>query len=191
MRQAIVRATVVGLVVLSLYASPAVGQSRADLPGAPAPVAVYGADAPATLSGLLDPRAFRVSHSYEFSYGGFAGESIGLGIYTTSLRWQPTNNLAARVDVGVAHSPFGSDNLQQALGFDSGSPARVFLRNAEIAYRPTENAVFHLSVRQSPFGPYASPYGYGGHGYSPYGFGSEVRAMYAPSGHGDLFWRDP
>jgi hypothetical protein len=191
MRQAIARAAVVGLVVISLYATPAGAQSRADLPGAPAPVAVYGADAPASLSGLLDPRAFRVSHSYEFSYSGFGGESIGLGIYTTSLRWQPTHNLAARVDVGVAHSPFGSDNLQQTLGFDSGTPARVFLRNAEIAYRPTDNAVFHLSVRQSPFGAYASPFGYHGYGYSPYPFGSEVRAMYAPADHGDLFWRDP
>jgi hypothetical protein len=190
MRVAVARAAAVGIVVLALYAAPAAGQSRDALPGAPAPVAVYGADA-VSVGGLLDPRAFRVSHSYEFSYGAFGGENLGLGVYTTSLRWQPTQRLAARVDVGVAHSPFGSEALQQSLGFDGDTPARVFLRNAEIAYRPTQSTVFHLQIRQSPFGAYASPYGaYGYDRYAPFGYGSEVRAMFAPADHGDLFFRD-
>jgi hypothetical protein len=143
------------------------------------------------VGGLLDPRAFRFSHSYEFSYSGFGGENLGLGVYTTSLRWQPTNRLAARVDVGVAHSPFGSEGAQQAVGFEPGTPARVFLRNAEVAYRPTDNTVFHLQIRQSPFGPYASPFGsYGYDRYSPFGYGSQVSASFAPADDGDLFWRD-
>jgi len=190
MRLAIARAASVGIIVLALYAAPAAGQTRAGLPGAPAPVAVYGANAP-SLGGLLDPRAFRLSHSYEFSYGGFAGESVGLGVYTTSLRYQPTDRLAARVDVGVAHSPFGSDAMQQSMGFNDGTPARVFLRNAEIAYRPTDNTVLHLQIRQSPFGPYAAPFGaYGYDRYSPYGYGSSISAGYAPADHDALFWRD-
>src|SRR5688572_16699039 len=191
MRLAFARAASIGIIVLALYAAPAAGQSRAALPGAPAPVAVYGAGAATPMGGLLDPRAFRFSHSYEFSYSGFGGEGLGLGIYTTSLRWQPTERLAARVDMGVAHSPFGSDGVQQALGFSDGTPARVFLRNAEIAYRPTDNTVFHLQVRQSPFGPYASPFGsYGYDRYSPFGYGSQVSASFAPADDGELFWRD-
>ena len=87
---------------------------------------------------------------------GFAG-SVGLGVYTTSLRWQPSARLAGRVDVGVAHSPFGDGAVQSALGFDGAGDTRVFLRNAELAYRPTENSVIHFSVQQSPYGAYASP----------------------------------
>lgn len=191
MRLALARSASVGVLVLALYAAPALAQRRSDLPGAPAPVAVYDAGATAPMGGLLDPAAFRFSHSYEFSYSGFGGESVGLGIYTTSLRWQPTERLAARVDVGVAHSPFGTDGAQAALGLDGTTPARVFLRNAEVAYRPSENTVFSLQIRQSPFGAYASPYGAynGGYGYSPYGGGMDVRAQFAPADDAELFWR--
>jgi hypothetical protein len=195
MRLVIARSAPVAVLLLALYAAPAAAQRRADLPGRPAPVAVYDAGTGAPAGGLLDPSAFRFSHSYEFSYSGFGGEGLGLGMYTTSLRWQPTDRLAARVDVGVAHSPFGSEGVQQALGFDGDTPARVFLRNAEIAYRPTENTVLHLQVRQSPFGAYAAPYGYGyspgysPYGHAPYGLGSEVRATFAPADDGELFWR--
>src|SRR5690606_33500904 len=126
----------------------------------------------------------RIGHSYEMSYSSFGGEGIGLGVYTTSLAWQPTARLAARVDVGVAHTPFGSDALQQRLGFSQDAPAQVFLRNAELAYRPTDNSVIHPQIRQSPFGGYASPYGYGD---SPFGHGSVFRA----DGGDPLFWRTP
>jgi hypothetical protein len=60
-----------------------------------------------------------------------------------------------------------------------------------VAYRPTDNTVFHLQVRQSPFGLFASPFGsYGYDRYSPYGYGSEIRASFAPADDGDLFWRN-
>jgi hypothetical protein len=57
------------------------------------------------------------------------------------------------VDVGVAH-PLASNN---AFG---NQEAKVFLRNAEVAYTPTDNMRIHFQVRQSPYGRYASPYGY-------------------------------
>ncbi len=43
----------------------------------------------------------------------------------------------------------------------------MFLRNAQIDYRPRHNMSIQLSVRQSPYGYYASPYGYYG---SPFGY---------------------
>ncbi|MGB0191856.1 MAG: hypothetical protein ACPF9W_12925, partial [Nocardioides sp.] len=33
---------------------------------------------------------------------------LGLGVYTTSLRWQPSARLAGRVEVGFAHGAVGS-----------------------------------------------------------------------------------
>ncbi len=187
------------LLVCSLYvAAPAHAQRRADLPGQPAPVAVYETAGAPALSSLFNASTLRFSQSYEMSYSSLgSGAGVGLGLYTSSLRWQPSNRLAARVDVGVAHSPFGDDATRQALGFDGNTPARVFLRNAELAYRPTAGSVIHLQVRQSPYGRYASPYGYeyGGYGnrYGPaYGspFGSEFRATIAPGDDEALFWRD-
>jgi hypothetical protein len=194
MRLAAARAATVAVVLLALYAAPATAQRRADLPGAPAPVSVYtdGAAAVPTLGSLFNRSNFRVNTSYELSYSGFGGESLGLGVFTTTLRWQPTSRLAARVDVAAAHSPFGSAGVQNALGFDADTPARVYLRNAEIAYRPTDNSVLTLQIQQSPFGSYAAPYGaygYGPYG-SPFGYGNSLRATFGSADGDALFWRD-
>lgn len=179
-------ATAVLAVALAL-AAPARAQMRADLPGRSATATVYEAGGAPTLASLFNAKTLRFSQSYEFSYSSFAGDGLGLGVYTASLGWQPTDRLAARVDVGVAHSPFGDGALRGALGFDQNTPARVFLRDAEIAYRPTENSMIRLQVQQSPFGAYASPYGYAGYGFAPYG-GLGMRAGYGADDA--LFWRN-
>jgi len=190
------RILLIVLLIVLIASVPAYAQRRADLPANPPAVQLAGSDQPLSLSGLFNAQSLRIGHSYEFSYSGYGGSSLGLGVYSTSLQWQPSSRLAARVDVGVAHSPFGSSDVQQALGFDQNTPARVFLRNAEIAYRPTENSVLHLQIQQnpmgafgrSPYGSYASPYGYGGYGYAP-GYGTSLHARYG-SDSDALFWRD-
>ncbi|WP_412062004.1 hypothetical protein [Rubrivirga sp. IMCC45206] len=177
------------LAALLASAVPVQAQRAADVPGRPAPVSLAGSPAPLGVGDWFAAETLKFSQSYEASYSAGAGGSLGLGVYTASLRWQPSSKLAGRVDVGVAHSPFGSSGLQSALGVD-GDP-RVYLRNAELAYRPTENALIHLSIQQSPYGTYAAPYGYGGGyqrglGYGPgLGYGAGVGP--AP---GDLFFRD-
>ncbi len=189
------RTLLILLLIVLVYAAPAYAQRRADLPANPSAVQLSGADQPLSLSGLFNAQSLKIGHSYEFSYTGYGGSSLGLGIYTTSLQWQPSSKLAGRVDVGVAHSPFGTPDVQQALGFDQNTPARIFLRNAELAYRPTENSVLHLQFQQnptggygrSPYDAYGSPYGYGGYGYSP-GYGSSFNARYG-SDSDALFWR--
>lgn len=173
------------LTALLYLAAPAHAQLRADLPqSGAAPVAVYEAPTGFSLGSLINPAHFKISNAYEMSFSSFGGQSLGLGVLTTSLRYQPTDRLAARVDVGVAHSPFGSNAVQQNLGFSPESPAKIYLRNAQIAYRPTENSLIQFQVQQSPYGSYASPYGY----YSPYG-GSQVRAGFGAADYNDLFWR--
>lgn len=103
---------------------------------------------------------------------------MSMGMYTNTMRWQFNSAWAARMDVSVANSFTGN-----AFGEDR---TRVFLRNAEVAYRPSENMQFRLQVQQSPYGRYASPYGaYGAH-YNPY------RSAFAPmrTPTGDLFWKN-
>lgn len=176
-----------------LLATPAQAQRRADVVRQ-APVALSETPGALSLGTLFNAETLDLSQSYEFSMTGGAGGSLGLGVYTTSLRWQPSSKLAGRVDVAAAHSPFGSSGIQSSLGFDGDTPARLYLRNAELAYKPTDNSTIHLSFQQSPFGRCVQPtygrscYGSGSNsGYGASGYGAYGRAV---GGSGDLFFRD-
>lgn len=177
----LMRAAALSLVLVAFLAVPSLAQPTVAATRLPAV-------SPARLSpqGLFNAQTLRFSQSIEMSYAGGAMGSLGMGTYTGSLQWQPSARLAGRVDVAVAQSLFGSGAVAGAPGLSGGQP-QVYLRNAEIAYRPTANAVLHLSVQQSPYGAYASPYGYG----SPYGPGAaRYAARMGTAGADRLFFRD-
>ena len=177
MRKTLSLLSLVALLGLTL---PAQAQLRQEAQVQPAPVKLYDQSGPSfTLNKLFSPEHFRMGHSYEMSFGSFGGDASSLGMYTNSMMWQFNPKLAARVDVAFAHTPFGGGN-----GIGEGRSGRVFLRNAEVAYRPSENMQLHFSVRQSPYGSYMNPYGY----HNPYA----QRAFNASfsSGPRDLFWND-
>ncbi|MEM6327575.1 MAG: hypothetical protein AAF791_10695 [Bacteroidota bacterium] len=181
MRLAVLTA-VLGLSLL--LAGPASAQLAADVPGRPAPVEVVASPQAPTLSlaGLFNAETLKLSHSYQYGYQTGFGGDLGLGVYTTSLRWQPSARLAGRVDVGFAHGATGS--LASATGLSPDNPVRPFLQNAELAWRPTESSVVHLQISQSPYGAtcrYDCTYG---SRYRPYNSGLAVRTG------GDLFWRE-
>jgi hypothetical protein len=178
------------LVVFLFFAAPVQAQLRTDL-GQPSPVAVYdGAESEGgglaqrfeqLIGTVFSDDHFRMAHSYGLSMSSFGG-GTSLGMYTNSMQWQFNDDWAARVDMSVAHQPFGG-----GLGLGNrgeGQNMRVFLRNAEVAYRPNENMEFRFQVRQSPYGRYASPSGYA----RPFG----QRSAFAPARDqgGDLFWKD-
>ena len=165
-------------------ASPAQAQLRENVRQQESASVLYGQGGAAfSLNKLFSPQHFRMSHSYEMSFGSFGGSSSSLGMYTNTMNWQFNEKLAARVDMSYAFSPFGSVN---PLG-PNADQGRFFLRNAEIAYRPAKNMHFHLQVRQSPYGSYMDPYGYGYYGYDRF-HGSAFHARYSRGE--DLFWRD-
>lgn len=151
------------LALLSLTV-PAQAQHRADLPAKRASVRLFDQGGPNfALNKLFSPEHFRMSHSFEMSMGSFGGHSSSMGMYTNTMQWQFSNKLAARVDVAVAQNLFGGDNGTSfnGLAFQQRQGPQVFLRNAEVAYRPSENVQLNFSIRQSPYGHYMSPYGYG------------------------------
>jgi hypothetical protein len=135
-----------------------------------------GSAATNALQSLFGAEHFRMSHSYQASFSSFGGSTASMGMYTNSMMWQFNSDWAARMDVSVAH-PFAQGS---AFG---NQEARVFLRNAEVAYKPSENFQVRMQVRQSPYGRYRSPYGaFGGaRGYSG-------GAMMTPTR--DLFWKN-
>lgn len=164
------------LVIVLSTVQPAEAQLRDDIRMREAPTQLYAQDSGVNIfDKLFSDEHFQMGHAYEMSFSSFGGRSASLGMYTNSLMWQFNDKLAARADISVAHSPFGGAGFQD-------QNARVFLRNAEIAYRPTENMRLHFQVRQSPYGAYHSPYGYRGARAYGMGFGT-------PS-HGGLFWND-
>jgi hypothetical protein len=170
------------IVFLLSATNPAEAQLREDATQQ-APTQLYDAkNAGDFLTTLFDAQHFRMGHSYEMSFGAGGGQSASMGMYTNSMMWQFSDALAARVDVSMAHRPFGGANFND-------QNAQIFLRNAEVAYRPSENMQIHFQFRQSPYGNYYSPYGryapYGARGFSPHRFNAGVS-----SGPDDLFWRN-
>lgn len=133
-----------------------------------------GSAAADALQSLFGAEHFRMSHSYEASFSSFGGQSASMGMYTNSMMWQFNSDWAARMDVSVAH-PFSQTN---AFGEQD---AQVFIRNAEVAYKPSENFQVRMQVQQSPYGRYMSPYGTYGRSYS--GFAS-------PTPTSNLFWQN-
>ncbi len=169
-------------VALVAVTVPAQAQLRKDVNQQQSPAKLYGTDGPAfSLNKLFSPEHFRMSHSYEMSFGSYGGGTSSLGMYTNTMQFQFNQKLAARMDVAFAHSPFGG-SMGNPLGPDADR-GQVFLRNAEIAYRPTDNMRLHLSFRQSPYGGYMSPYG-----YNPY-YGSSFYGAFGGSDR-DLFWNE-
>jgi hypothetical protein len=117
------------------------------------------------------------------SFSSMGGEGHTLGQYTNTMRWQFNDQLAARVDVAFMHSPFGNEAFSPNA---NGIGDQIYLRNAEVAYRPTDNMQFRFSVQQSPYGRYMSPRGYYGSRYDAYGYSRFDRYGASES----LFWND-
>lgn len=172
---------------------PTQAQLRSDVLAEDATVRLYDhGQSGFSLNRLFSPAHFRMSHSLEFSTGSYGGTSSSLGMYTNTMMWRFSQRLAARVDVSMAYSPYSDERLQGVTGSNNG---RIFIRNAELAYRPTKNSQIHLSFQQSPYGSYMSPYGYGhsGLGYRDYRYrgrsGGIFEARFGPNDR-DLFWND-
>lgn len=164
-------------------AVPAQAQLRTDINVQQAPVKLYDSEASGfNLNSLFSPEHFKMHHSVEFTASSFGGHSASMGMYTNTMMWQFNQKLAARVDVGVAQ-PFGGSAFNLSQGQGQMQP-QVFLRNAEVSYRPSENVHLHFSVQQNPYGYAMNPYY-----YSPYGYGSYMRGGFGLE-HRDLFWND-
>lgn len=137
---------------------------------------LYDAGSAAANALQLGADHFRMGHSYGASFSSFGGETASMGTYTNSMMWQFNSDWAARMDVSVSH-PLTAG---QSNAFGSQQP-RVYLRNAEVAYKPSDQFQVRMQIQQSPHGRYASPFGVhrGGYGGS---------AAFTPTD--DLFWRN-
>lgn len=170
------------VVILSLGSVAAVQAQYAHGAGSDNPEAkLFREPAHFSLDKLFSPEFFRMSHSYELSYSSFGGHGLALQEYTNTMLWRFSTKLAARVDLAVQHTPFGVSGLNNGLPVSESNFNGIYLKNAEVAYRPVGNLTMHLSVRQAPhgYGYYLSPYGrYGYPGYDRYGFRTSFNDPY-------------
>jgi len=102
--------------------------------------------------GLQD---FRMDHSYEVTVGSFGGNMFNQNTYTNTMHMMFNDRLYGRVDLSMAHSPFGPGFMGQ------NEQAQFFVRNAELNYKLNENTRFQVRFQQIPQG-----HGYG-YGYYP------------------------
>lgn len=149
--------TVSCFILMLGIAIPAQAQLRGANTSSSTAVRLYDAGSTGlSLNRFFSPEHFRMSHSFDMSASSYNGGST-LGMYTNSLMWQFNSKLAARVDMALA---YGQSGAAESFSSTGGQNGRIFLRNAEVEFRPTENMRFNLQVRQSPFGAYMDPYGY-------------------------------
>lgn len=99
------------------------------------------------LFGWFNPDKFTMRHSFDLSYATFGGEGLSLGTYTNSMRYDFAENFNARADVAFSFSPYSSLST-----LNKKDLSNVYLKNAEINYKPWENTYLTLSYRQLPYG---------------------------------------
>ncbi len=110
---------------------------------------------PSEGSSLFGLQNFQMNHSYEMSVGSFGGDMYNQNTYTNTMHMMFNEDLYGRVDLSMAHSPFGSNIMGQ-----EGQP-QFYVRNAELNYKFNDNARIQLRFQQLPAG---HRYGY----YSPH-----------------------
>ncbi|MDE2731400.1 MAG: hypothetical protein OXM02_12135 [Bacteroidota bacterium] len=163
-------AVILGLAVL--MAVPVQAQFRQNVPDTHPPARLYDATGKigTFFSRLFNPQVFQMSHSFEMSAGSFGGQGYSMGMYTNTMAWQFSDKLAARMDVAMAYSP--QNRIAHQAGFAQNAGPRIFLRNAQVDWKPAKNIHLQLQVRQNPYGRYG---GYGRMGYDRYGYSPYAR----------------
>lgn len=99
---------------------------------------------------ILGNVAFNMNHAYEVSFTTFGGQAYNQNMYTNSMLFGFSDRLKGRLDVSMAHSPFGNGLMTQ------GNEMRFMVRNAEINYRLGQNSNVSLSFSQMPYGYYGA-----------------------------------
>lgn len=105
-------------------------------------------------NGMFNLFNMRMSHSYEATFSSFGNSVYNQNFYTNSMMFTFSPNMTGRLDVSFAHSPFGDSYMSMA------NQNRIFIRNAELRYKISENSTFSLHFSEQPISPlgYWHPY---------------------------------
>lgn len=112
--------------------------------------------------GLFD---FQMDHSYEMSMSSVGGNTYNQNFYTNTMHFMFNEDFYGRVDLGLAHSPFGNSMMGSNNGLMGNDQAQFLIRNAELNYKLNDNTRFRISFQQQP-SRYGDGYGYHSNGFS-------------------------
>jgi ABC-type iron transport system FetAB permease component len=116
------------------------------------------------LFGWFNPENFQMQHSISMSYMSMGNQTLGVNMYTNSMRYKFSDRLNIAADVSLMMSPYGS--MPQGL---KNQFSGFILNHAEINYRPWDDFHIQVQVNRNPFGYYNGMYGgYRSHFFSPY-----------------------
>lgn len=107
----------------------------------------------ASSNNLLGLAGFQMNHSYEMTFGSAGGNAFNQNFYTNTMHFLFNENLTGRVDLAIAHSPFGNNIFGENQG------PQFFIRNAEINYAFNDRTHLTFQFRQVPAGVY-NPFDY-------------------------------
>jgi hypothetical protein len=113
-----------------------------------------------SLFSWFNPEKFRMRHSLSFGFQSIGGQGLSMGTYTNSMSYEFSDKLDARADISLSYSPY---NTFSTFGGTKNNFSSIYLSNAEVNYRPSENVIVRFSFNQLPYGSYSySPF------YSPW-----------------------
>ncbi len=115
-----------------------------------------------TILGLFNPENFSMKHSYSMSYSSFGGQGLALGIYTNSMSYKFNDQLNAKADISLVHSPFSSYSKGVTDKLNG-----IYLSKAELNYKPYDNFIIQLRYQQLPYN-YYNPFYYNSYGRESY-----------------------
>lgn len=130
---------------------------------------------PETSSSRFGIQDFSMSHSYQITMGSFGGTMFNQNMYTNTMNFMINDNLHARVDLSMAHSPLGPNIMGQ------NNHAQFFVQNAEINYRFSDRTFLQVRFQQFPQGA--------AYGYSPYGYAPRHQSPFMRERHNSPFNR--
>lgn len=96
--------------------------------------------------GIFNPDRLSMSHHFSSSFTSGGGGGMLLNTYVNSIRYQISNPLLLRLNLGIANMPYNSyvsNNFNQAK-------ETQFFGGAELQYRPTSNTTFSVGINIAP-----------------------------------------
>ena len=96
--------------------------------------------------GFINPKNFRLSHSFNLSYQTYGNASYSLASYTGTLAYKILDNLSISADVTMQYSPYaniGTTNSVLNKDFQN-SLNGVSLSRVSLNYRPLKNMFINI-----------------------------------------------
>jgi hypothetical protein len=106
------------------------------------------------LFGWFNPENFQMQHSFSMSFMNLGGRTLGVNMYTNSMRYKFSDRLDVQADISLMMSPYGSMPQTMKNQFSG-----FILNRAEINYRPWDDFHIQVQVNQNPYGYYNGLYG--------------------------------